>query len=140
MVVNEYAKPLPKRTALNAPFFEGSLEGRLRLQQGLHSGRAWFPYSPVDPVDLSPEFEWRDMSGRATLWSWIVMHQQYFAAFADDLPYTVIFVKIEEGPMMISTIPDDVDPATLRLDMPMRAEFAKATKEFARVVFRPLAE
>lgn len=133
-----YAKPLPEKTPLNAPFFDGTLDGVLRLQRGRGSGTVRFPYSPVDPADLSTEADWVDLSGRATLWSWVVLHQVYFPAFAADVPYPVIFVKLAEGPFMMSTIPSDVDVAELRIDMQMQVEFRPATDEFALPVFRPV--
>ena len=137
--MTRYAKPVPPKNALNSPYFEGSVEGKLRLQRSVSTGTYRFPYSPVDPADLSEEAEWADLSGRATLWSWIVMHQVYFPSFKDDVPYPVIFVRLEEGPFMIATVPADVSVDELRIDMPLQVEFEPATEEFALAKFRPVA-
>jgi uncharacterized OB-fold protein len=136
--MTEYTKPIPDKTSENAPFFEGSLQGKLRLQRSISTETYRFPYAPFDPVDLSTDAEWVDVSGRATLWSWIVFHQVYFPSFKDDVPYPVIFVQLEEGPFMMATIPRDVRVEDLRIDMPMRVEFEPATEEFALAKFRPI--
>jgi uncharacterized protein len=139
-MTSTYEKPIPLKTPLNAPHFEGSLEGRIRLQRASSDGTFRCPYSPVNPGDLSTEATWTDLSGRATLWSWVVMHQGYLPSFKADVPYPVILVKLAEGPFMISTIPADVDIADLRVDMPMQVEFEPATDELAIAKFRPVTE
>ena len=135
----EYTKPIPDKTEQNAPFFQGSVDGKLRLQRSTSTGAYRFPYAPCDPVDLSTAAEWVDVSGRATLWSWTIFHQVYFPSFKNDLPYPVIFVQLEEGPFMMATIPADVNIEHLRIDMPMQVEFEPATEEFSLAKFRPVA-
>ena len=51
---------------------------------------------------------WARRCGRAALITaiWIVMHQRYFAAYADKAPYLVAYVKLAEGPFMITTVAD----------------------------------
>ncbi len=135
----EYDKPVPTKNELNAPFFEGSLESKIRLQRGKASGKFWFPFSPFDPSDLSTDYEWADVSGRGTLWSWVVFHNVYFPSYKDDIPYPVIFVKLDEGPLMIATVPADVAIGDLKIDMPLQVEFEPATDEWAIAKFRPVA-
>lgn len=137
--MTEYTKPLPTKTDDLAPLFEGSIEGKLRLQKSLSTGSFRFPPAPIDPTDLSSDFVWEDVSGRATLWSWTIFHQVYFPSFKDDIPYPVIFVQLEEGPYMMATIPRDVPVDSLRIDMPLQVEFVPATDEIALPVFRPVA-
>lgn len=118
-------KPVPELTELNRPFFEAAAEGRLSVQQCALCGQLWFPPSRRCPTCLSDQVAWTDVSGKATLWSWIRMHRKYFAGFAADLPYLVGFVKLEEGPMMMSMLVD-TDPATLACDVPLTVVFEPA--------------
>lgn len=133
----DHDKLFPKKTALNAPFFEGSVQGKLRLQRSPSTGKFRFPPSPFDPDDLSTDVEWADVSGRATLWAWTVFHKAYFPQFRGELPYPVIMVQLEEGPFMIATVPRDVKVEDLRIDMPLTVEFEAATEEFSIAKFRP---
>lgn len=119
-------KMLPAVTDANRGFWDGTLAGELRMQYG-DSGVPQFPEYPVDRVSLGTKLEWRKVSGRATLWSWVVMHQKYFAAFADEVPYLVAFVQLEEGPFMISTIVDA--PAELKCGMPLEVVFDRLSED-----------
>ena len=99
-----YAKPLPRLTDENRPFWDGMREGRLRMQQCDACGHVRFPISHVCPDCLSYEFQWHNLSGRGEVFAYIVYHQLYNKAFAADLPYTVALVQLEEGPRMYSNI------------------------------------
>lgn len=106
-----YPELLPPLTDLNRPFWDGCWDGELRLQYCKACDRPRFPESYVCPNCLSGEYRWQAVSGRGRLWSWIVMHQRYFSALADELPYNVAFVRLDEGPYLMTSlieIPDDL--------------------------------
>ncbi|WP_327313551.1 Zn-ribbon domain-containing OB-fold protein [Streptomyces sp. NBC_01235] len=124
---------LPPVTDANRDFWEGALAGELRLQYG-DSGIPRYPEAPVDPVTLAADFEWRAASGRATLWSWIVMHQKYFPAFADEVPYLVAFVQLEEGPYVMTTLVDP--PENLQCGMPLEVVFDQIGEDRAIPKFK----
>lgn len=116
-----YPELLPAENDANRPFWDGLRAGELRLQVCRACGTRRYPESYVCPKCLSPDSTWQAASGRGRLWSWIVMHQRYFPAFADELPYNVAFVQLDEGPHLMSSlveIPDD-----LRIDEPVEAVF-----------------
>lgn len=122
MNAEEYARLLPQITPVNQPYWDGCAAGELRLQACDDCGRCRFPDSPCCPQCLSERHQWQRVSGTGTLWSWIVMHQRYFTAYADEVPYLVAYVKLAEGPFMITTLADP--PEDLRIDLPVRAVFA----------------
>ncbi|MDM0072690.1 OB-fold domain-containing protein [Variovorax sp. J31P207] len=124
---------LPPETNANRGFWEGTLVGELRLQYG-DSGVAQFPEYPVDRVSLGDKLEWRAASGRATLWSWVVMHQRYFPAFADEVPYLVAFVQLEEGPFMMATLVDP--PADLQCGAALEVVFERLSDDRAIPKFK----
>src|SRR5690242_15441732 len=104
MNLAEYEALLPAITEENRPYWDGLEAGELRLQTCVKCGTRRFPDSPVCPSCLADESRWEAVSGRGRIWSWITMHQRYFAAFEDELPYTVIFVELDEGPRMMSAL------------------------------------
>ncbi|MGI5519276.1 Zn-ribbon domain-containing OB-fold protein [Streptomyces sp. CA-106131] len=124
---------LPAVTDANRGFWEGTLAGELRLQYG-DSATPRFPEYPVDRVTLNESLTWRKASGRATLWSWIRMHQRYVPAFADETPYLVAFVQLEEGPFMVSTIVDP--PDDLQCGMPLEVVFERLSNDRAIPKFK----
>jgi uncharacterized OB-fold protein len=116
-----YRKPLPRRTRINAPFFEGLERGELLLQEDPTTGALHFPPALYYPQRLGTEPKWRKASGKGRIWSFVVMHQRYIDAFAQDLPYNVIFVELDEGVFMMSTLVDGND--ALAIDAPVEVVF-----------------
>lgn len=134
MDVDAWLPLLPEVTDDNRPYLDGCRAGQLRLQVCDACGTWRFPPSPVCPRCLSPAATWTAAGGRGRLWSWIVMHQRYFDAFADELPYLVAFVQLEEGPYMVSTLvgpPDD-----LQIDEPVEVVFEAVTEAVTVPKFR----
>jgi len=137
MDIDALLKIMPPVTDANRPYWEGTLSGELRLQICDHCQMPRFPEAPACPRCLGENATWRAVSGRATLWSWILMHQNYIAAFADELPYLVAFVRLEEGPFMYSTLVDP--PPQLRCDLPLEVVFEGLSPERAVPKFRVVA-
>jgi uncharacterized OB-fold protein len=89
------------------------------------------------PECRSIEVTWRTMSGRGTVWSFVVPHPPLLPAYAELAPYNVIVVALDERPslrLVGNLVADDdapinsVDPATIEIGAPVRA------------VFQPVAE
>ncbi|GAA5162655.1 OB-fold domain-containing protein [Pseudonocardia eucalypti] len=121
MDVEAYGALLPEITESNRPFWDGCARGELRLQVCDACGSHRFPDGPVCPRCLSGAFTWKATSGTGRLWSWTTIHQRYLAAFADETPYLVAFVQLDEGPFVVSGLVGE--PGELRLDQPVRAVF-----------------
>ena len=99
-----YDKPLPNITPLTRGFWEHAKQNQLAMQVCDACGDIHFPASPVCPKCLSDQQEWRAVSGRGELVSWVEFHRAYWPGFAADLPYRVCLVKLEEGPLLISNL------------------------------------
>ena len=136
MAEAEYKKPLPKLLKRNTPYFEGAQAGELRVQHCASCGHNFFPPSTRCPNCLSTDIGWQAVSGRGKVWSWIVMHQRYFAGFADELPYNVALIELEEGPKLMSHVVG-VENSALRCEMPVEVVFERATDEISLPMFRP---
>lgn len=129
-----YARLLPPITDINRQFWEGCAAGELRLQCCSKCGHRRYPDGPVCPRCLAEESTWQPVSGKATLWSWVVMHQRYFEAFEDKLPYLIAFVKLEEGVFMMSSLVDP--PEKLAIDLPLQVEFIETPADRIIPAFR----
>lgn len=127
---------LPAITATNRGYWEAAARGVLALPHCRTCAHAWYPPSPRCPACLSTDTEFRSMSGRARLWSWTVIHRQYFPAFAP--PYLVAFVQLEEGPMLMSSLAR-VRPEDLRCDLPLAAIFERPSETVPVLRFVPAA-
>ena len=131
-----YRKPLPRLDGPNRPFWEGARDGRLMLQRCLECGTWRFPAAPCCAACRSGRSEWRAASGRATLHSFCRFHKPYFDGFAEELPYTVIQVRLEEGVELFSSLVGLVD-GRIVVGMKLRACFDRVTEAGTLVKFAP---
>ncbi|MCD0502654.1 Zn-ribbon domain-containing OB-fold protein [Bordetella petrii] len=133
-----YAKPLPAIEAWNRPFWQAAREGKLKLQQCSDCGHIRSPINHVCPKCLSGEHEWVQLSGRGTVLSSIVFHQVYHPAFADDVPYNVSLIQLEEGPRLFSNVVG-VEPGQVKVGEPVQAVFDAVTDDVSIPRFRRTA-
>ncbi len=68
------------------------------------------------------------MSGRGTLFSWVVVTHAFLPQFADLVPFVPALVALEEDPAVrLATRVVDTDPETLDFDMPLQVTFRPIT-------------
>jgi uncharacterized OB-fold protein len=135
-VSDTYALPVPVADDESAPFYAGAREGKLLLQRCTSCGR-WRLAGRERCVDCwSEDFEWSQASGRGTLYTFGIMHQQYHPAFADVIPYNYAIVELEEGPRLVTNI-IDCQSEDLLVDLPVTAVFDPVSDETTLVRFRP---
>jgi len=129
---------LPPIDEDSAPFFEGCRHGELRMQQCAETGRLIFPPRPVSPWAPRTAPVWTRVSGRGTIWSFVVPHPPLLPPFAELAPYNVILVALDEDPRVRLTgnlLPaegaaiDALDPSTIEIGAPVRAVFERLTDE-----------
>jgi hypothetical protein len=130
-------KPLPTISDFNRPFWHATRDHELRLQRCDECALLWAPNSPVCPRCLSEKFQWEKLSGRGKIASWVEFHRLYIPAFAEELPYNVAFVELDEGPRIISNIVG-VDRADLKIGMPVEVIFEKVSDEVTVPKFKPV--
>jgi uncharacterized protein len=135
--MGDYLKPLPKIDALTRPYWEHARAHRLSVQHCCACNQHQFPPGPVCTRCLSEALDWQVVSGRGTLVSWTEFHRAYWPAYADDLPYNVAVIRLDEGPEIVSNLVGALsrDPALLRQGLPVRAVFDDVTPEVSLVRF-----
>ncbi len=131
----EYLKPLPTITDENRPFWQGCREGKLRLQQCGECGHVRYPISHCCPKCLSTRFDWKDLSGRGEVFSYVVFYQVYNKAFEKDVPYNVALVQLEEGPRLYSNVVG-VDNDAVKVGDKLEVVFDPVTPEVTIPRFR----
>jgi uncharacterized OB-fold protein len=131
----DYLKPLPAVDNWSRPFWQAARDGQLKIQACTGCGHLFFPPGPVCPKCLGDALEWRPVSGRGTVESWVVFHQAYYKGFADELPYNVAMVRLEEGPFLFTNLVG-IDNAAIRRGLPVEAVFEKATDDVTIPRFR----
>ena len=129
---------LPEFDEETAPFWEAAARGELVVQRCDACGRLRFPPRPVCPWCQSFKFSWPAMSGRASVWSFVVPHPPLLPAYGDVAPYNVIVVALEEDPTirMVGNLVatesapiNSVDPATIEIGESVRVVFERVADD-----------
>lgn len=128
-------KPIPEPDASSAPFWEGTLEGKLMLMECGNCGHIRLPSREHCDRCLSTDTRWIEASGRGVVRSFGRMHQLYHPAFKDELPYPLAVVELEEGPRLPTNIVE-LDDQELRVDMPVQVVWERH-EDVALPKFRP---
>lgn len=81
-----------------APFWEYAARGELRVQTCADCAEPRFPPRPCCPHCQSFASEWRAVSGRGRVWSYVVPHPPLLPDYAEQAPYNVIVVELADAP------------------------------------------
>lgn len=98
----EAKTPRPVMGLYDKPMWESINARAMRLQCCTRCGTWLYPPGPACPRCLNSELEWRPLSGRGRIVSWVIFHRHYLPAYPP--PYNAIAVRLEEGPTMISNL------------------------------------
>jgi uncharacterized OB-fold protein len=105
------------------PYWTAGRARELRFQR-CAACRTWrFPPQPMCAACGSFEHAWERASGTARLLSWVVVHPPVLPAWKERTPYVVVLVETDEGCRTMGNLLD-ATAADLRMDMPMRVDFA----------------
>lgn len=130
-----YAKPLPRMTAANLPYWQTTRAHELRLPRCKACGCWVFPVAQQCQQCWSEDLVWSVLSGRGRISSWVVVCRAFDPSFAADVPYMVVQVDLEEGMRFISHV-IDVSASQIYAGMPVDAVFEDVTDEVTLVKFR----
>lgn len=131
-----YNKPLPVPDSESTPFWDGMREHGLMLQRCASTGEHLFPPVTFCPGSLEKP-EWVQVSGKGTVFSWIVVrHPVPRDIYADEVPYVVALIALDEGCRMTGNIVDCA-PEDVRAGMPVEIVYNQVTPEITLPAFRP---
>ncbi|CAM5635412.1 hypothetical protein GCM10010230_26420 [Streptomyces narbonensis] len=119
-----------------APFWEYAARGELRVQAcaAPDCGELRFPPRPCCPHCHSFDSEWRLMSGRGRIWSYVLPHPPLLPDYAAQPGYNAVLVELADAPRIrlagnVVTAPDaplnSLDPGRLRIGAAVRVAFTE---------------
>lgn len=80
--------------------------------------------------------EWVPASGRGKVLTWTVVQRAVSSAYADDVPYVIALIKLQEGPVLMSKV-CGCEPDAVCLDMAVDVSFEDWTEQVSMPVFVP---
>ncbi len=130
-------RALPQPTPETQPYWDGCKQHELRLQY-CNDCKAFFFYPRAFcPTCLSDNIEWRTVSGKGTLHTYVIS-QRPAPGFEDEAPYVIAVVRLNEGPHLMSNIVNvEPKPENLKPDMPLEVIFAEMNETITLPRFQP---
>ena len=129
-------RPLPNPTEDSEAYWEAAKAGKLVVSGCTACGHKFLPPARMCPKCWSLDVSWVEVSGRAKLWSFIIVHRPQHPGFQNDVPYNVAIVELEEGIRMHTNVVECANDA-LRIGMPVEVVFEKVDEEITLPKFRP---
>ncbi len=126
--------PRPRMDRDSAFFWEGIEKGELRVQRCGGCGRLRHPPRPMCPGCNSLDWDSIVSSGRGEIHSFVVHHHPPVYGF--DVPFAIGLVELEEGTRIVGNVLD-IDPADLRVGLPVEVSFVRVDGEWTLPQWRP---
>jgi len=128
-------KPLPNPTEDSESYWEACQAECLSTPLCEDCGHRWLPPSKLCPVCLSENVLLAPVSGRARLYSWVVVHRSQHPALHGEPPFNVAIVELEEGPLLHTRI-EGVEEKDFWIGMPLQVSYDHVDDEIALPVFQ----
>ena len=126
---------LPTIEDESRPYWDAAAEGRLLVRSCTDCGAIHHYPRPFCPECWSENVEWKEASGRATLYTWSTVFVNDMYPFRERLPYIAAVVDLEEGPRMMTNV-IDTEPDDLEIGMALEVAFRPVDDQITAPVFR----
>jgi uncharacterized OB-fold protein len=137
-MTTQRAKPLPQPTPETQPFWDGCKAHELRLQFCRDCQKFFFYPRIFCPTCLSDNTEWRPVSGKGTLLTY-VLSARPAPGFEDELPYAIAIVQLDEGPhLMTNIVGTAITPENLPAGLPVEVVFTDVNEQITLPKFQPV--
>jgi uncharacterized OB-fold protein len=128
--------PAPAADNETRAYWEGCARGELVLQRCTRCGTVQHRPRALCIACLDVGIEHFVASGRGTVYTFTVTHQNQLPGFREAVPYVLAYVELAEGPRLLTNVVG-CEPADVRIGLAVQVEFAKTDGEYPVPVFRP---
>lgn len=128
---------LPLIDSESEPFWQAAREGRFLIMQCNGCDRPFFYPRRYCPRCWSDDTGWREASGRGTVYTYSIVHQNPAPPFRDRVPYAVVLVDLEEGVRVMGNWDRSADLSRLEVGAEVEVTFEHVTGEVSLPRFRP---
>lgn len=126
----------PQEDFDSKPFWDWLRAKDLRLQYCDKCSKYRFPPYPSCPHCGKVGGIWKPVSGRGSIYSWIVVHSSPLREYQEEAPYVIALVQLEEGPRIVGRLVG-VDPEGVQADLPVVAQYVETEENLTLIAFKP---
>ena len=120
------------------PFWDGCKEGKFLVRHCNVCNEDHFYPRPFCPKCWGDDVEWKEATGRGTLYTYSIVVQNDLPPFNERVPYVAAVVELEEGPRVMTNI-EGTPHDELRVGMPVTVGFRPLDDEITIAIFRAAA-
>lgn len=128
-------RPLPLPDNVSARYWASAARGELVFQRCLACGHTQL-YPRAMCVRCGGDTAWEEASGAGTVYTYTVIRKNLARPFDKLGAYVVAMIELAEGPRMMSNV-TDVDPADVRVGLPVTAYAVQVRDDVAIPFWRP---
>ena len=140
-MTNEYKKPVPVPQVESDVYWQKAKEQELWLRSCNTCDTAYFYPRDISPCCFSRDTTWLQASGKATLFTYGIVHRAPHPGFVEDVPFVTAMDELEEGPIMPTNIVmEDPTPEKLKIGMDLEVVFEDITEAVTLPKFRPVQQ
>ena len=132
------ARPVPLPDDATSPYWEAARRHELVVQRCGECGARRFPPRPLCPHCRSFGSEWEPVSGRGTVYSFVVCHAPVLPAFESRLPLVIVLVELacDPGLRIVGNLLECA-PADVAIGLPVQVVFEDVDPETTLPQWRP---
>ena len=131
-----FPRPLPSPNALTEPYWQAAHQRELKLPRCESCTKFHFYPRSACPHCGSTALAWQAVSGKGEVYSYTVVHRAPSQGFAEQVPYVVALVALDEGPHLMTRL-IQVQAEAVYIGLRVQVEFEKQDDETTLPVFCP---
>ncbi|PKB78072.1 MAG: hypothetical protein BZY88_19980 [SAR202 cluster bacterium Io17-Chloro-G9] len=132
----DWNKPLPTVAGETKPFWDACRRGSLLIQKCDRCNEYQFYPRGICSNCWCEDIGWVTASGKGTVWTFTVTMQNGTPGFAEDVPYVLALVELEEGVKMFTNIVE-CEPGEVTIGLPVEVTFLRANDQISVPFFKP---
>lgn len=129
-------KFLPRPTPETSIFWSGCQNHQLLIQRCTACGHHQFYPRILCTECASFRVDWVQASGRGKVKSFTVVRRPVTEAYAQDAPYVIALIELDEGPTLMSNV-IACDADTVHIGMAVEVSFEAWSDDITMPLFRP---
>ncbi|MEX2540682.1 MAG: Zn-ribbon domain-containing OB-fold protein [Trueperaceae bacterium] len=129
--------PAPQPTQLAQPFWDALLEQRILIQRCNSCGNLIHNPKIRCPNCHGADLGWANCPTSGRIYSYTVVHRPLNDAFADNVPYVIGLVELDEVKVRLMTNIVNCDEEALEIGERVNAVFPKVADDFTVFAFEP---
>mgnify|MGYP001198933029 FL=1 len=140
-MTNSSPKPQPVSQPESDKYWDGLKGEKIWLQRCKTTGKYQFyprSISIHDPESGPEAIEWIQVSGKATLYTYTIVHIAPHFGFTQDIPYIAALVELDEGVIIPTNIVGvSPEPENLQIGMKLKPVFDHQNNGYSLLKFTP---